>query len=179
MCDTGPVARMRSACIVGTTTDTPCGRFSILANNDGVLAAGFVAHPEDLADSLGFDHDGFRIMDAPRHQASLAVQDYMEGDLAALARIPVIQMGTLFTKSVLRALARTPAGNIISYQALAERAGNPAAQRAAGSACARNKIAIFIPCHRAIPADGTLGRYAYGSERKAWLLQHEGAQVRW
>ena len=66
-------------------------------------------------------------------------------------------------------------GTVISYSALARRAGSPAAIRAAGSACARNLIAVVIPCHRIVKTGGNLGSYAYGLNKKEWLLRHEGA----
>jgi methylated-DNA-[protein]-cysteine S-methyltransferase len=68
-----------------------------------------------------------------------------------------------------------PAGAVLSYAALAARAGKPRASRAAGAACAANLVAPVIPCHRIVRADGSLGGYYYGLDRKAWLLRHEGA----
>ncbi len=58
---------------------------------------------------------------------------------------------------------------------LAQKAGSPAAVRAAGTACGRNAIAPIIPCHRIIRSDGSLGNYGYGVGKKSWLLRHEGA----
>ena len=61
----------------------------------------------------------------------------------------------------------------MSYAELARRIGHAGASRAVGSANGRNPIAIVVPCHRVIAADGTLGGYGGGLERKEWLLQHE------
>ena len=66
-------------------------------------------------------------------------------------------------------------GAVISYADLAERAGSPAAVRAAGSACAKNAIVLIVPCHRIVKTGGALGNYAYGLNKKEWLLRHEGA----
>jgi methylated-DNA-[protein]-cysteine S-methyltransferase len=66
-------------------------------------------------------------------------------------------------------------GKVISYSDLAERAGSPAAIRAAGSACAKNAIVLVVPCHRIVKTGGALGNYAYGLSKKEWLLNHEGA----
>jgi len=66
-------------------------------------------------------------------------------------------------------------GKTISYSELAKRAGSADAVRAAGSACARNLIALVVPCHRIVKTGGALGNYAYGLPVKEWLLRHEGA----
>jgi methylated-DNA-[protein]-cysteine S-methyltransferase len=66
-------------------------------------------------------------------------------------------------------------GTTVSYATLAAQAGNPAAPRAAGAACAANLIAPVVPCHRVLRTGGRLGGYYYGLDRKEWLLRHEGA----
>ena len=72
-------------------------------------------------------------------------------------------------------LRRIPWGQTISYGELARRAGNPKAYRAVGQANAVNPIPLIVPCHRVIAADGSLGGYSSGLDRKRWLLEHEGA----
>ena len=67
------------------------------------------------------------------------------------------------------------AGKTESYADLAHRAGSPAAVRAAGSACAKNKIAVIIPCHRIVKTGGAIGAYGWGVKKKIWLLEHENA----
>ncbi len=88
--------------------------------------------------------------------------------------LPLDVRGTAFQQAVWRELSRIPPGESLSYAALAARAGNPAAVRAAGTACGANGIAVLIPCHRARRGDGSAGGYAYGLERKAALLAREG-----
>ena len=68
-----------------------------------------------------------------------------------------------------------PPGQTWTYAELAAKAGRPAAVRAAGQACARNLVAPFVPCHRVLRSDGTLGGYFFGSETKQRLLDHERA----
>lgn len=70
-------------------------------------------------------------------------------------------------------MMKVKAGKVISYAELAERAGSPAAVRAAGSACAKNAIVLIVPCHRIVKTGGALGNYAYGLDKKGWLLRHE------
>lgn len=87
--------------------------------------------------------------------------------------LPIDVRGTAYQEAVWRELARIPPGQSLSYAALAAKAGNPAAVRAAGSACGANHVAVLIPCHRARRADGTAGGYAYGLDRKARLVERE------
>jgi AraC family transcriptional regulator of adaptative response/methylated-DNA-[protein]-cysteine methyltransferase len=91
------------------------------------------------------------------------------------ADLPLDVRGTAFQEAVWRELARVPAGETVSYAALAARAGKPGAARAAGSACGANKVALLIPCHRAQRADGSPGGYAWGLDRKRALLAREKA----
>ncbi len=88
--------------------------------------------------------------------------------------LPLSPEGTDFQKSVWDALQTIPYGQTISYKQLAERVQNPKACRAVGTANGRNPIAIIIPCHRVIAANGTLGGYAGGLDVKTTLLKLEG-----
>lgn len=88
--------------------------------------------------------------------------------------LPLDVRGTAFQEAVWRELTRIPPGESLSYAALAARAGNPAAVRAAGTACGANHIAVLIPCHRARRGDNTPGGYAYGVDRKSKLIAREG-----
>jgi AraC family transcriptional regulator of adaptative response/methylated-DNA-[protein]-cysteine methyltransferase len=89
--------------------------------------------------------------------------------------LPLDVRGTAFQQAVWRELSRIPPGETLSYAALAARAGNPNAVRAVGSACGANPIAVLIPCHRAVRADGSLGGYAWGLPIKRKLLERERA----
>jgi methylated-DNA-[protein]-cysteine S-methyltransferase len=100
---------------------------------------------------------------------------YFAGDLEALARVPVDGGGTVFQRRVWAALREIPPGETSTYSGLAARLGMPRAARAVGLANGRNPVAIAVPCHRVIGADGTLTGYAGGLERKRWLLAHESA----
>ena len=152
-----------------STVDTPAGPFTVLAADDTVLASGFTADESALA-ALA------RMAGEPRRRADLgrlnkAVLAYLDGDLAATDAIPVRQRGGPFLEHAWRVLrdVREP----VSYTEFAARAGRPAAVRAAAQACARNAAALFVPCHRVLRNDGTLGGYRYGLPVKRWLLDHE------
>ncbi len=82
-------------------------------------------------------------------------------------------LGTPFQRNVWTQLCEIPYGETISYGELAQRVGNPNASRAVGLANGRNPIAIIVPCHRVIGANGSLIGYGGGLERKTWLLEHE------
>jgi methylated-DNA-[protein]-cysteine S-methyltransferase len=97
--------------------------------------------------------------------------------LRALFDVPVEPRGTPFQERVWRALLRVPFGATCSYGDLARAAGRPGAARAVGGANHANPIALIVPCHRVIAADGTLGGYGGGLDKKAWLLRHEGGEV--
>jgi AraC family transcriptional regulator of adaptative response/methylated-DNA-[protein]-cysteine methyltransferase len=88
--------------------------------------------------------------------------------------LPVDIQGTAFQSRVWKALRQIPLGDTVSYGNVAERIGEPTATRAVASACAKNKIAVLIPCHRVIAADGRLAGYRWGVERKRELLKREG-----
>jgi AraC family transcriptional regulator of adaptative response/methylated-DNA-[protein]-cysteine methyltransferase len=93
---------------------------------------------------------------------------------AALAHpLPLDLRGTAFQQRVWRELQRIPRGETITYAELAARIGSPKAVRAVGTACGANPVAMVVPCHRVVRADGSLGGYAWGLERKVRLLRVE------
>ncbi len=149
------------------TITTPVGPFTILARDETVLAAGFTDEVDALLARVppGVDAD----LDRPVK----AVRAYFDGDLTAIDGVAVEQRGGPFLESARAALRAVPAGAPVSYTGLAAAAGRPAAVRAAAQACARNAAALFVPCHRVVRTDGTLGGYRWGIEIKRWLLAHE------
>ena len=106
-----------------------------------------------------------------------ALTRYFDGEITALDALPVATGGTDFQKAVWATLRTIPAGQTLSYGALSERLGKPKAVRAVGGANGANPIAIVVPCHRVIGADGTLTGYGGGLPRKRWLLAHEGVHL--
>lgn len=105
---------------------------------------------------------------------STRLRRYFDGHLDALEGVPVALAGTPFQKSVWATLQRIPMGETWSYGRLAREIGNPKAVRAVGLANGRNPVAVVVPCHRVIGADGSLTGYGGGVYRKRWLLEHEG-----
>ncbi|MDB5714559.1 MAG: bifunctional DNA-binding transcriptional regulator/O6-methylguanine-DNA methyltransferase Ada [Sphingomonadales bacterium] len=150
---------------------------------DTVLGAMMLAATDRGICRLSFDEDEAelrsRFPKAIIEPGGEAMADLIASAVAAVADpshlpdLPLDVAGTVFQQAVWRELARIPAGETLSYAALAVKAGNPNAVRAVGSACGANQVAVLIPCHRALRTDGSLGGYAYGLERKIELLRRE------
>lgn len=87
--------------------------------------------------------------------------------------LPLDIQGTVFQQRVWQALSKIPLGKTASYADIAKQIGSPKAVRAVAGACAKNAIAILIPCHRVVRTDGSLSGYRWGVERKAKLLVRE------
>ena len=102
---------------------------------------------------------------------------YFAGQLQQFSLPFYLEGCSPFQRQVLESLYRkVPFGSTVSYGVLAALSGNPRAARAVGSAMRHNPLCILIPCHRVLPADGSIGAYsaAAGAESKAWLLMLEG-----
>jgi methylated-DNA-[protein]-cysteine S-methyltransferase len=155
--------------------DSPIGTLNLISDQHILLAAN-LSHVKALKESLS-------VQDSARELKSVKkipvitelLQDYFDGDISALNSIKVRQPGAQFSQEAWKAMKKVRPGSTISYAELAERAGSPAAVRAAGSACAKNAIVLVVPCHRIVKTGGALGNYAYGLDKKDWLLRHEGA----
>ncbi|MGP8247435.1 MAG: methylated-DNA--[protein]-cysteine S-methyltransferase [Bryobacteraceae bacterium] len=102
-----------------------------------------------------------------------SLEAYFAGEVTAIDRIPVDARGTPFQLEVWAALRQIPAGSTTTYGQLAARIGRPNACRAVGLANGSNPVAIVVPCHRVIGANGALTGYGGGLARKRWLLDHE------
>lgn len=107
-------------------------------------------------------------------EASSRLAECFSGAQADFSSIPLDIAGTPFQLRVWQELTAIPWGSAISYGELARRLGRPGAARAVGQAVGANPIPIIIPCHRVIAANGSLGGYRGGPERKRRLLAHEG-----
>jgi len=103
------------------------------------------------------------------------VKQYFAGELCAFDDMPMATGGTDFQRQVWRGLRTISPGAVTTYGELAQSMNNPKAVRAVGMANSLNPIAIALPCHRVVGANGKLTGYAGGLERKRWLLAHEGA----
>ena len=105
-------------------------------------------------------------------QAELELGEYFAGHRQGFT-VPLVLDGTEFQCAVWHELLAIPFGQTTSYDALAKRIARPGAARAVGRANGDNRLAIIVPCHRVINADGSLSGYGGGRHRKHWLLSHE------
>jgi len=161
--------------LLRTTLKTPVGALSLISREHILIAAGFTSQDELLCSISKQDKqlESKKVSQIPI--ISDLVSDYFDGDLRALDGIKVDQEGEKFSQSAWRVMRKISPGRTLTYADLAKRAGSEDAVRAAGSACARNLIALVVPCHRIVKTGGALGNYAYGLKYKQWLLSHEGA----
>ena len=113
-----------------------------------------------------------RSTEAHLEQAVTQLQQYFSGERREFS-LTLAPIGSVFQQEVWRALCEIPFAHSCSYGVIANHLQNPKAVRAVGAANGRNPIAIVVPCHRVIGANGSLTGYAGGLHRKLWLLQHE------
>lgn len=158
---------------------TPIGTMLLVTDEDGVLRALDFDDYEARMKELLRLHYGAVTLEAGRAPQVMraALSAYFDGDFAVLKTIVWRVAGTPFQRKVWTALPKIPAGQTMSYGALAAKLGAPNAMRAVGHANGSNPVSVVIPCHRLIGANGSLVKYGGGLHRKAWLLRHEGAEV--
>ena len=157
------------------TLPTPVGPLAVVVDDtDAVVVSGF-SSLDDTLGRLGTEWAGSTVeRDADLGDVARAVADYTAGDVAALDRVTVRQPGGELLQRLWVELRGVGPGKTVSYSELAARADSPKAVRLAGNACARNMVAPFVPCHRVVKADGSVGNYYYGPDVKRALLTHEG-----
>ena len=146
----------------------------MIADGDLLLGAN-LSSIRALKEGLDSIYSGSEFKEVKKIQIiSDLIDDYFDGDLVAINGIKVSQPGGSFSQGAWKAMRRIRPGKVLSYAELAKNSGSPKAVRAAGSACAKNAIVLVVPCHRIVKTGGALGNYAYGVEKKEWLLGHEG-----
>ena len=158
--------------------DTPLGPMLAVASDDAlsVLEFGSRERLARLAARLArwfppheIDENGSPVIDRVREWLGR----YFGGTDADASDVPLDMRGAPFEQRVWAALREIPVGTTTSYGDIARRLGDAGASRAVGAANGANPIAIIVPCHRVIGADGSLTGYGGGLERKTWLLDHE------
>jgi methylated-DNA-[protein]-cysteine S-methyltransferase len=142
--------------------DSPVGRLRLVEADGALLAVRFLDPPDEPARGSALDPGACA-------NAHRQLDEYFEGRRRAFD-LALAPEGTPFQRRVWDELCRIPFGTTISYRELAARIGQPTATRAVGLANGRNPIAIVVPCHRVIGADGSLTGYGGGLDRKRYLL---------
>ena len=155
--------------------DTPVGQVLLVTDADGAVRALDFHDFEPRMMRLLARHCGAFELVAGKAPAAVrnAVLAYFSGNATALDGVQTRTGGTAFQQAVWAALRAIPAGQTRTYGQIAQAIGSPRAVRATGMANGQNPIALIVPCHRVIGANGTLTGYAGGVERKRWLLAHE------
>jgi methylated-DNA-[protein]-cysteine S-methyltransferase len=158
--------------------DSPVGALTIAARAGRTCLLRFGGDESTAVAVLTKWYRDTGISKVPDPNGTVAVlRRYFDGDLAALDDVAVEMNGTPFQLRVWEALRSVKAGHTASYSDLAKQVGSAAAVRAVGAANGANPVAIVVPCHRIIGANGTLTGYGGGLDRKQWLLRHERAQL--
>ena len=166
----------RGVSIRWTLVDTLLGRTLVAATERGICAVELGDDDAALERRL---REEFPLAQLERVEAGR--DEFLAPRLRAVAErlaggdadVPVDLLGTGFQQRVWDALMKIPAGETVSYADLAQSLGAPRAARAVASACAHNRIAVVVPCHRVIRGDGSLGGYRWGLPRKQLLLARE------
>ena len=159
--------------------ETPIGPALAVTDDDGMLRAfDWEDHVARIRQLLRLQYGAVDLKEARAPKAiRSALTRYFNGDLDALKSIEWRIAGTPFQRKVWNTLPKIPAGQTMTYGALAARLGSPNATRAVGHANGSNPISVVIPCHRLIAANGALVKYGSGLARKRWLLTHEGVAL--
>lgn len=154
---------------------SPCSPLLLVTDETGALRALDFADYEPRMHRLLREHYGEYELEKGAAPASVirSLDAYFDGDLNALDNERTATGGTPFQRAVWRALRAIKPGTTKSYGQIAARIGRPTASRAVGAANGSNPIAIVVPCHRVIGANGALTGYGGGLPRKRWLLDHE------
>ncbi len=158
-------------------TDCELGKMLVARTEKGVCALTFGDGEQVLTDKLDEEYPNAEIS---KNESDL--KEYVEAILQNLAGknkrmgLPIDVRATAFQMQVWDALRKIPYGETVSYKQVAESLGNPQAVRAVARACATNRVAVIIPCHRVISSDGSLSGYRWGIERKQKILESEKAR---
>ncbi len=160
--------------------DSPVGRLLVAESARGLLAVQFLDVPE-APDAMAALRERFDLVEDAEAAARIGreIERYLSGDMHALDRpVDLSLVRTDFQRRALTRLRRAvPPGSVITYQGLAAAVGAPSGQRAIGNTMAINPVPLYVPCHRVIRSDGTIGNYGGGVARKIRLLRAEGFSV--
>jgi len=161
-----------------TVVRTALGLLLVAVTERGICSVALGDDEAALVGSLRAEYPAAELARATDADDRLvdAVVAHVEGRARA-ADVPLDVRATAFQWQVWRALQRIPEGATRSYQEIARELGHPSAARAVARACASNRIAVLIPCHRVVRGDGALGGYRWGVARKAALLARESARA--
>ncbi|MDP9189186.1 MAG: methylated-DNA--[protein]-cysteine S-methyltransferase [Actinomycetota bacterium] len=158
------------------TVESPYGELFLAATERGVVKLGLPNLGTDGVLEQLADEISPRVLESPERldPARRELDAYFSGRLERFETPVDWRLSRGFFDKVLHVVAKIPYGSTLSYGEVAEKAGNPRAFRAAGSACGANPVPLIVPCHRVVQAGGNPGNYGGGPEMKRALLELEG-----
>jgi methylated-DNA-[protein]-cysteine S-methyltransferase len=163
-------------CFLTDQIETPIGEMVLIARDGVLLLLEFDEARERVKRQITARFGDVDLQPASNpFGLSDVMRDYFSGNLKAIDGLITDGDGTDFEKQVWQELRKIPCGVTVSYGSIAKTLGDIQLSRAVGMANGKNPIAVVVPCHRVIGADGTLTGYGGGLHRKEWLLRHEGA----
>ena len=164
----------RGMSIAYTVTGSPLGRLLVAATERGVAAVSLGDSESALEAGLRKEYPQAEIRrdDAALHSWVSLVLDELAG-ARPRTDLPLDVLATAFQHRVWQELRSIPRGETRSYAEVARRLGQPTAARAVARACASNRVALLVPCHRVVATGGEVGGYKWGAERKRALLERE------
>ena len=163
-------------CYLTDRITTPIGDMILVARDGVLLLLEFDDAKERVAREMKVRFGAVALQPASNpFGLSDIIVDYFAGNLHAIDHLITDGDGTVFERQVWAELRKIPCGVTRSYGEIARTLGDINLSRAVGTANGRNPIAIVVPCHRVIGADGSMTGYGGGIKRKEWLLRHEGA----
>ncbi len=150
-----------------TRIDSPLGEMSLVTDRQGAVWA------------LDFTNRRGHASSEAAGKIARKIEAYFKGELDALKDIPVMGNGTELERRVWEAVRKIAPGTTTTYGELARSLGfaDPRMAKEVGAAIGANPVALVVPCHRVIGKDGSLRGYAWGLQRKQWLLVHEKADL--
>lgn len=167
---------MSTTILYQTSIDTPAGDMIAIASDEALYLLEFIGRRDldkELIKVRACTAEPIREQENNILQSiKQELSDYFTGKLSSF-KTPLHFIGTPFQQRVWQQLQKIPSGKTQSYRDLASAVDNPKGYRAVARANGANQLAIVVPCHRVINADGGLGGYGGGLERKQWLLDHE------
>jgi methylated-DNA-[protein]-cysteine S-methyltransferase len=159
------------------TVDSPFGSFVLAATEAGLVRLGFELEGHDVVLGRLAEQISPRVLHLPARldNAARQLDEYFAGRREVFDLALDLRLASGFRRAVLEHLLEIPYGATESYATVARGAGNPAAVRAAGTACGKNPIPVVVPCHRVVRSDDSIGQYGGGTPMKRALLDLERA----
>jgi O-6-methylguanine DNA methyltransferase len=170
--------RVRRPLVLAGVIMSPVGKLFVAISPRGILSVHFM--DTKTPDPIPMMREQFDVVENQPAADRIGdqIRRYIMGDRKALSRkIDLSMVRGDFQRRALTKLCSVPIGSVMTYQALATAVGAPDGQRAVGNTMASNPIPIYVPCHRVIRSDGTIGNYGGGVDRKLKLLRAEGFAV--